>query len=299
MNNNAAAPCSCARRPGRMDREVIVSRGTPGEIGDASAVPDVLARSGGGLVEVGDDEPRPAPAGLRAERATSGFAALLLRAPVELPPRSASPSCRAALDGSAAVARRRPRGRAAAGFAGLGPRTSSPASRRRARWKRGRRRASFSSQGDKLLGGPQAPESIVGTQNSIEKLRRHPLPRRLRIDKLSLAALEGTLRVYLTAPEPIPVLRMLHEGHRHVRARRPNTSGPGSSAAPSRRRVGVGGGALPLAELSSFACAIEGRSRHPCPQASRRSSASSATASSCSTTGTLADEARWTTSPPP
>src|SRR5439155_15376261 len=72
--------------------------------------------------------------------------------------------------------------------------------------------------GDKLLGGPQAG-IVVGRGELVERLRRHPLHRAVRADKLTLAALEGTLRLYLDAPERIPVLRMLREDAETIRAR--------------------------------------------------------------------------------
>ena len=81
-----------------------------------------------------------------------------------------------------------------------------------------------SFSGDKLLGGPQAG-IIVGRKRYVEMLKRHPLNRALRIDKLTLAALEGTLRHYLdpeVAVREIPTLRMLTATEREVdrRARR-------------------------------------------------------------------------------
>src|SRR5207302_9642108 len=75
--------------------------------------------------------------------------------------------------------------------------------------------------GDKLLGGPQAG-IVVGCAQLVERLRRHPLQRARRADKLTLAALEGTLALYLEperARREIPVLRMLDEPAESVRAR--------------------------------------------------------------------------------
>ena len=112
--------------------------------------------------------------------------------------------------------------------------------------------------GDKLLGGPQAGV-IVGRADLVERLRRHPLQRALRADKLTLAALEGTLRLYLDperAAREIPVLRMLGEDAAAVRARAERLAAlVGGEVEETVGRAG--GGALPLAELPSFACAVE------------------------------------------
>src|SRR5439155_554780 len=109
--------------------------------------------------------------------------------------------------------------------------------------------------GDKLLGGPQAG-IVVGRADLVEQLRRHPLQRAMRADKLTLAALEGTLRLHLDAPERIPVLRMLRDDAEAVRARASRLAELVGGAV--EETVGrVGGGALPLAELPSFACAID------------------------------------------
>jgi L-seryl-tRNA(Ser) seleniumtransferase len=112
--------------------------------------------------------------------------------------------------------------------------------------------------GDKLLGGPQAG-IVVGRAELIERLRRHPLQRALRADKLTLAALEATLALYLDperAAREIPVLRMLHEPVKTVRERAERLAQlAGGEIEETVARVG--GGALPLAELPSFACSIE------------------------------------------
>lgn len=118
--------------------------------------------------------------------------------------------------------------------------------------------------GDKLLGGPQAG-LIVGRRDLIASLRKHPLARALRIDKLTLAALEATLRLYLQpqqALEQIPVLQMLTAGTEQLTER--------CCALKARLEQGlaavamelvedisrVGGGAMPLAELPTPALAL-------------------------------------------
>jgi L-seryl-tRNA(Ser) seleniumtransferase len=119
--------------------------------------------------------------------------------------------------------------------------------------------------GDKLLGGPQAGIA-VGSSRWISAMRRHPLARPLRADKLCLAALEATLSAYLegTAPDELPTLRMLDVPVAEVerRARRlaqelsrqvPNLK---ADVAPSVARSG--GGTLPVYEIPSFAVRLGG-----------------------------------------
>jgi L-seryl-tRNA(Ser) seleniumtransferase len=112
--------------------------------------------------------------------------------------------------------------------------------------------------GDKLLGGPQAG-IVVGSAELVERLRRHPLQRAVRADKLTLAALEGTLTLYLDperAAREVPVLRMAGESADDVRARAERLAElvDGEVEETVAR---IGGGALPLTELPSFACAVE------------------------------------------
>jgi len=110
--------------------------------------------------------------------------------------------------------------------------------------------------GDKLLGGPQAG-IVVGRRELVDRLRRHPLQRALRADKLTLAALEGTLSAVLDPGlGEIPVLRMLHEPVERVRERAGRLAAAvGGEVEETIARVG--GGALPLAEIESAACAVE------------------------------------------
>jgi L-seryl-tRNA(Ser) seleniumtransferase len=117
--------------------------------------------------------------------------------------------------------------------------------------------------GDKLLGGPQAG-LMVGTRAAIEACRNHPLARALRIDKLSLAALEATLRLYrepAAALREVPVLRMLVAPESELAARaeamRARLEAGGVDAQVIRAPARVGGGALPLLELEGPVCAVD------------------------------------------
>jgi len=114
--------------------------------------------------------------------------------------------------------------------------------------------------GDKLLGGPQAGV-IVGKKHIIDKIKQNPITRALRIDKMTLAALETTFRVYRdeeTAIEAIPTLRMLTMPLSVVEAKAAHLMNVLSGIGSNRLHLEIierssmaGGGSLPLLELPS------------------------------------------------
>jgi L-seryl-tRNA(Ser) seleniumtransferase len=125
--------------------------------------------------------------------------------------------------------------------------------------------------GDKLLGGPQAG-IIVGRADAVKQLRRNPLVRSLRVDKLTIAALEATLALYrdpATAMREVPVLGMLSRPIAELRARANALRGRlDNSASVVESEASVGGGAFPNAKIPSIALAfardaqaLEGRLR--------------------------------------
>ncbi len=271
VNNNAAAVLLALAALAE-GREVLVSRGELIEIGDGFRIPEVLARSGARLVEVGTTNRTRAA---DYERAVGPETALLLRVH-QSNFRVVGFTERPALAELAQIAKRAglplvdDLGSGAlsdtvllASDRGLLGRESpsntvllgdEPSAQDALR--AGADLVCFS--GDKLLGGPQAG-IVVGRADLVDRLRRHPLQRALRADKLTLAALEGTLGLYLEpgrAQLEVPVLRMLTEPAEAVRARADRLAAlTGGSVEETVARVG--GGALPLAELPSFACALE------------------------------------------
>jgi L-seryl-tRNA(Ser) seleniumtransferase len=249
VNNNAAAVLLALAALAE-GREVVVSRGELIEIGDGFRIPDVLARSGARLVEVGTTNRTRAA---DYEGAIGADTALLLRVH-QSNFRVVGFSERPRLEELAAIAHAHELplvddlGSGSLGRVGDEP---TPVESLRA----GADLVCFS--GDKLLGGPQAGV-VVGRADLVERLRRHPLQRALRADKLTLAALEGTLQLALdpSTRDEVPVLRMLHEPLEAVRARAERLAElVGGEVEETVARVG--GGALPLAELPSAACAVE------------------------------------------
>ncbi len=250
VNNNAAAVLLALAALAE-GREVLVSRGELIEIGDGFRIPDVLARSGATLREVGTTNRTRAA---DYERAIGPETALLLRVHqsnfrvvgfAELP----------RVEELAAVARRH--GLPLVDDLGSGALLHLEGEPTvAASLAAGADLVCFS--GDKLLGGPQAG-IVCGRADLVERLRSHPLQRALRADKLTLGALEGTLRLYLDperATREIPVLRMLAEPPGAGRARAERLAAA-TGGAVEETVARVGGGALPLAELPSYACAVE------------------------------------------
>jgi L-seryl-tRNA(Ser) seleniumtransferase len=247
VNNNAAAVLLALAALAE-GREVVVSRGELIEIGDGFRIPDVLARSGARLVEVGTTNRTRAA---DYDRAVGPETAALLRVH-QSNFRVVGFTEQPRLEELAAIARRHDLplidDLGSGVLTGLADEPSA-----RDALAAGADLVCFS--GDKLLGGPQAG-IVVGRADLVERLRRHPLQRALRADKLTLAALEGTLLLSLDAPERIPVVRMLAEPAETVRARAERLASlVGGDVEETVGRVG--GGALPLAELPSFACAVE------------------------------------------
>ena len=124
-----------------------------------------------------------------------------------------------------------------------------------------------SFSGDKMLGGPQCG-IVVGRKELIDRLKKNPLARVVRLDKMTLAALEGTLRCYLQGEEAInsiPTVRMLSEDADTVRVRADKLKAmieeriePGKAdieVVPEISRAG--GGSLPMYDIDTFAVAIK------------------------------------------
>jgi L-seryl-tRNA(Ser) seleniumtransferase len=247
VNNNAAA-VMLALAALAEGREVLVSRGELIEIGDGFRIPDVLARSGARLREVGTTNRTRAA---DYERAIGPETAVLLRvhqSNFRVVGFTEQPTVR----DLAQVADRHNLPLVDDLGSGVLVELSGEPSAKEA-LAAGADLVTFS--GDKLLGGPQAG-IVVGRGDLVERLRRHPLQRALRADKLTIAALEGTLALYLDAPERIPVLRMLRETADDVHARAARLAALVDGAV-EETIARVGGGALPLAEIPSFACAVE------------------------------------------
>lgn len=262
VNNNAAAVLLSLAALAR-GRDVIVSRGELVEIGGSFRLPEVMAHSGARLVEVGTTNRTYASDYERAITPTTGLLLKVHRSNFVIEGFVHEPAAGELVNlgqrhgvpvvydlGSGALVDVRTRGlpyeptvseAVAAGFDVV-------------TWS-----------GDKLLGGPQAG-LLVGKTQVIERLRAHPLARAVRIDKLDIAALAATIQSYRDPDEPwttVPVLQMLAVTTDVLQARASRLREAAGTVLPNSWRLDViatiaevGGGALPGAQLPSFALAI-------------------------------------------
>ena len=262
VNNNAGAVLLCLETLAR-GRKVIVSRGELVEIGGAFRIPDVMARSGGILCEVGttnrthlrdydgaiDDQ-----TALLLKVHKSNYSIVGFSAEVSLPELAAL-GARHGLPvmedlGSGTFI----------DFSQYGLAKEPTVQESVAA---GADVVTFS--GDKLLGGPQAG-LIVGRRAIIERIRGNPITRALRIDKMTLAALEGTLRLYRDprqAVAAIPTLQMVTMPFAVTEGRARGLGDALAALGDARLEIllrelasKAGGGALPLLDLRSLCVAV-------------------------------------------
>jgi L-seryl-tRNA(Ser) seleniumtransferase len=121
--------------------------------------------------------------------------------------------------------------------------------------------ALVTASGDKLLGGPQCG-LLLGAADVVDVLRRHPLARALRVDKLTLAALEATL---LGPPAPTRAALRVPAAELHERARRlaDGLAAAGAPAEVAESVAVVGGGGAPELELPSWSVSLPQRYAAP------------------------------------
>jgi L-seryl-tRNA(Ser) seleniumtransferase len=236
VNNNAAALllCALALAPGR---EIILSRGEMVEIGDGFRIPELLASTGSVLREVGATNRTSLSDYRDAIGPDTGFVLKVHPSNFQITGFTSAVEVAelAKLDVPLVVD---------IGSGLLTPHPLLPAEPDAATALRDGATV-VTASGDKLLGGPQAG-LLIGAAELIERLRRHPAARALRVDKLTLAALEATL----TGPPP-PVALALSVDVTELRARAERLAAqlPGAHAVDCI--AAVGGGGAPGAELPS------------------------------------------------
>jgi L-seryl-tRNA(Ser) seleniumtransferase len=259
--NNGAAALVLALNSLAERRTAIVSRGELIEIGGSFRIPDIMAKSGAHLVEVGttnrthlaDYERALAGAGVivKVHRSNFALAGFVADVPLAELVRLAAPRDVPVLHdlGSGLLL-------SLEAYGLTGEPVVSEVVREGA--------TIVTMSGDKLLGGPQAG-IIVGRRAAIEHIRTNPLTRALRVDKLTLAALEATLALYREperALREIPTLAMISADIADVRARAraiaERLASRGITGEVIDTEASVGGGAFPTARIPSAAVALSG-----------------------------------------
>jgi len=261
VNNNAGAIFLALRALGK-GREVVVSRGELVEIGGAFRVPDILAASGAKMKEVGTTNRTRAgdyeaaigeKTGLLLKVHTSNFKIVGFTEEASIPELAALAAPRGipvVVDwGSGDLI----------DLAAFGVRDEQPVG---ALLAQGADLVTFSC--DKLLGGPQAGLA-VGRDDLVARMRRDPLARVLRLDRLQIAALRETLAAYVTgrASEEVPTVRMLAASAEEIGRRAEAVARAVHTLTPGmvwRLEPGVsrpGGGASPTGEIATTLLVIE------------------------------------------
>ena len=260
--NNCASALVLALNSLASDREAIVSRGELIEIGGSFRVPDIMAKSGATLVEVGTTNRTHLADYRDAIAAATGAIVKVHRSNFEVRGFVAE----ADLKELAPLAREHDLPLLFDFGSGLllsledyglrGEPTARDAVRDGA--------TLVLMSGDMLLGGPQAG-IILGAPKAIAACRKNPLARAVRVDKLTLAALEATLTLYrdpAQAVREIPTLAMLTAPASDIRDRAlflcTELRAARIACDVVETEAGVGGGAFPTARIPSYAVAIDG-----------------------------------------
>lgn len=260
--NNGAAALLLAVNTLALEREVIVSRGELVEIGGSFRIPDVMARGGAKLVEVGTTNRTHLRDYLAAISPMTGAIVKVHRSNFTMAGFVAEVSVEAlaselGAEGPPIISDLGSGLLASLEQWGLrGEPLVSDAVRSGA--------SVVTMSGDKLLGGPQAG-IVLGKRDVIERMRRNPLTRALRVDKLTLAALEATLALYrdpAAAIREIPTLAMLTAPEARVRERASalcsRLAAAGQRATVVSSSASVGGGSFPATQIPSAALALDG-----------------------------------------
>ena len=254
VNNGAAAVLLAASALAGPGRAIVVARGQLVEIGGGFRIPEVIAQSGARMIEVGTTNRTRLGDYERALNAHDDVGAIMrvhqsnFRTVGFVEDVAVAALCElgvAVIDD------------VGSGWLGAAAAVEEPAIADSV----AAGAALVCCSGDKLLGGPQAG-LMVGRPDAVAAARRHPLARAMRIDKLSLAALEATLRLYRDpqrALREIPTLAMLAADEATLAARAVGLAAEiGERARVIRAAAKVGGGTLPLLELEGPAVALDG-----------------------------------------